>query len=139
MRRLIPSVSALGITLLALTACGGGGEDPAGGSSSAAESAPEQSESSSQPVDTGQSLDSVDELKNAVTDAGLTCDGGEAIEGDGYKESMSCGDNVWLVVFDDDGQQSEKVSQYEEDGSNYLEGENWVVVAPQDALDKISS
>ena len=108
-------------------------------SSSAAESAPEQSESSSQPVDTGQSFDSVDELKNAVTDAGLTCDGGEAIEGDGYKESMSCGDNVWLVVFDDDGQQSEKVSQYEEDGSNYLEGENWVVVAPQDALDKISS
>ncbi|MEW1978950.1 hypothetical protein AB0271_11320 [Kocuria palustris] len=144
MRRLIPSVAVLSAGLFALSACGGGDEPAQDSPESAVSatdqssgSAAEQSSGSEKPIDTDASFGSVDELRAAVTDAGLDCDAGDPIEGEGYKESMSCGDNVWLVVFDDEKQQSDKVAQYDEDGSNYLEGENWVVVAPQEALDKV--
>lgn len=92
----------------------------------------------SEPI-TDRSFDSVGDLREAATDAGLECGGDEIVQGEGYKESMSCGDNVWLIVFDDDQQKSRRVSQYDDNGSNFLQGANWVVVAPQNALDQIES
>ncbi|KAA9393115.1 hypothetical protein FCK90_13775 [Kocuria coralli] len=114
MRRIPLSVAASVVGLLALSACG------------------------SEPL-TERSFDSVADLRSAVTDQDLTCDSEDVVHGDGYKESMSCGDNVWLILFEDEQQKNARVDQYEESNSSYVDGPNWVVVAPQAELDRITN
>ncbi|GGG64074.1 hypothetical protein GCM10011374_29520 [Kocuria dechangensis] len=85
-----------------------------------------------------QSFDSVVDLKSAVTETGVTCDSDQISRGEGYKESLKCGDNVWLTVFDGPEDKQARIETYEKQQSTYVQGENWVVVAPQTTLDKVT-
>lgn len=86
---------------------------------------------------TEQSFDSAADLRTAVAEAGVPCDNEEVNQGEGYKESINCGDNVWLTVFDNQEDKQARTERYDEQKSKYVSGENWVVVAPQESLDKI--
>lgn len=114
MRRTVPPI--LAASLLALTACGDSGS----------------------PSLPSQRFDSVTELKDAVVERGVACESDRITSGDEFKESLRCGDNVWLTVFEGSADKHARIETYEQRKSTFMEGRNWVVVAPQETLDKLS-
>lgn len=85
-----------------------------------------------------QSFDSATDLQAAVEERGITCESGRPSEGEGYKESLKCGNNVWLTVFESSEDKRARIETYEQQRSTFVEGPNWVVVAPQQTLDELS-
>lgn len=85
-----------------------------------------------------RSFDSVTELKSAATEAGVQCGSDDVFESEGAKESIKCGDGVWLSVFDTEDQKVERTNSYENRGTTYTQGPNWVIVGPEKAIQEVS-
>lgn len=113
MRRIVPLSASLA-SLLALCACG-------------------------DQTLTERRFESVTDLRAAVVDVGVACDSERISQGEGYAESLRCGQNVWLTVFRDEGQKDLRTDEYDEQGSTYIEGANWVVVAPEEILEQVTN
>ena len=116
MRRTMSMIVVTTAGLLGVTACGG----------------------SENPTLTTQSFDSAMDLKAAVVDRGVVCNADTVAQGKGYKESLKCGDNVWLTVFESAADKEARIEAYDEQGSSYVQGQNWVIVAPEETLQKVT-
>ncbi|MGO0577044.1 hypothetical protein [Ornithinimicrobium panacihumi] len=85
------------------------------------------------PVDelTSRSFDSVDELRTALVDAGVPCENPTTFSGPEFAEGLRCDGGVWLTTYEDDDSQAAKVEEYTAQGTNFVEGVRWLLVAPK--------
>lgn len=95
--------------------------------------------SSETPTLTTQRFESVTDLQAAVANRGIGCDSDTIAHGGGYKESLKCGDKTWLTIFETSADKEARIEIYEERNSTYIEGQNWVIVAPKEILQEVTS
>ncbi|WP_431695621.1 hypothetical protein [Kocuria rhizophila] len=88
---------------------------------------------------TEKSMESVGALRAEVMQAGISCNTEKTFKTPDVKEALSCGDNVWLTVYQDESQKDARTTEYDAKKNHYVEGPNWTVVGPQEQLDKLSS
>lgn len=83
---------------------------------------------------TSESFDDTASLREALEDAGVECRDGVDFTGEGFQEGLRCAGGIWMTTYGDEDSKALKVAEYEDNGSNFVEGLNWIVVAPAAVL-----